>query len=362
VWQSALLSSLHWLVSPRSALFRFSCCVSLAAQAPELCYIAAMLKLAPVRDAFEEQVELQRRNRRGLQRDARTLHRILVDMLPRVVQESRVLDVWSANCGRRTAYHSGYLRFLGRLGVLQRFDGQGAKGAQVALGQQGNLYSIDRKGLPSTLKAIQGFIVAAEAVRACQLLPCASELIVSLAQSRGVFWHARRHAPRKRDPCVRLRPRTCQQWAECVQLLATQLAGAGAIRAASMDSYTTLWLIRTVLVSPTQCLHECTFHPRARSESRAAGRDGPRSEMRAAGVERLLLVGPSGGPLAAAERVQQFSATVPDQHSHLAAFANACRAADLGSLSVALQYTGPPELLSMECCLFLARGTIVGNT
>lgn len=137
---------------------------------------------------------MKRGSRTGWQRDARTLHRALVDMLPRVVQESRLLDVWSANCGRNTAYHSGYLRFLGRIGLLQRVDGPGAAGGLLVLGQLGNRYCVDRKGSPGTLKALGAFIAAADALRTCQQLPRVSQLV----EAHFLLVHVALHVAR---PC-----------------------------------------------------------------------------------------------------------------------------------------------------------------
>jgi hypothetical protein len=78
--------------------------------------------------------------------------------------------------------------------------------------------------------------------------------------------------------------------------------------------------------------------------------------MRAASVPRLILLSPgsSAGPLTDAENIETFSATVPDQSEHLAAFAKAFRATSLPGLVGVLDFKQPPELLSMWACMCLA--------
>ena len=143
--------------------------------APELLFICAQLKYGPVRDAFEEQVGRRFSSFTKLH-SAKVLHQILVDMMPRVTKDLALLNIWSDNCGAKVSHHSGYLAWLGerRLGLLKRADGSSK--AHIQLGQLSKFYEVDRQGAPALLKQLQGFIEAAEALRACQLRPSGAEL------------------------------------------------------------------------------------------------------------------------------------------------------------------------------------------
>ena len=77
--------------------------------------------------------------------------------------------------------------------------------------------------------------------------------------------------------------------------------------------------------------------------------------MRCAGLERLTLVGAGRGPLSAAESLAVFMDSVPDVSSHFARNAAKLRVTTLPDLVGALDWPGPPELLSMYFCLYLAR-------
>jgi hypothetical protein len=139
--------------------------------APALVFICAHLKYGPVRDAFEEQVRQQGAGGSNL-RTAAVLHRVLVDMLPRVIKDKAGLTAWSEHCGVNVAHHSGYLAWLGKVGVLERQDGPGPR--TVQLGQLGNHYTVNRRGSPEHLSQLEGYLDAAEAVRMCLLRPSGS--------------------------------------------------------------------------------------------------------------------------------------------------------------------------------------------
>lgn len=151
--------------------------------APELLFICAQLKYGPVRDAFEEQVGRRFSSFTKLH-SAKVLHQIMVDMLPRVAKDFALLNIWSDNCGANVSHHSGYLAWLGerRLGLLKRADGSSK--AHIQLGRLSNFYEVDRQGAPALLKQLQGFIEAAEALRACQLRPSGAELGVLHGEPR----------------------------------------------------------------------------------------------------------------------------------------------------------------------------------
>ena len=136
--------------------------------APALVFICAHLKYGPVRDAFEEQVRKQMAGGSN-PRTAAVLHRVLVDMLPRVIMHKAGLSAWSEHCGVNVAHHSGYLAWLGKLGVLERQDGPSPR--TVQLGQLGSHYTVNRRGSPELFSQLQGYLNAAEAVRVCQLRP-----------------------------------------------------------------------------------------------------------------------------------------------------------------------------------------------
>ena len=77
--------------------------------------------------------------------------------------------------------------------------------------------------------------------------------------------------------------------------------------------------------------------------------------MRCAGLERLILVGGGRGPLSLAESLTTFMDSVPDVSSHFVHCAAKLRVTTLADLVGALDWSGPPELLSMYFCLYLAR-------
>jgi hypothetical protein len=77
--------------------------------------------------------------------------------------------------------------------------------------------------------------------------------------------------------------------------------------------------------------------------------------MRGAGLERLTLVGGGCGPLSLAESLTMFMDSVPDVSSHFVHCAKKLRVTTLPDLVRALDWSGPPELLSMYFCLYLAR-------
>lgn len=77
--------------------------------------------------------------------------------------------------------------------------------------------------------------------------------------------------------------------------------------------------------------------------------------MRCAGLERLSLVGPGHGHLSLAEALTTFMDSVPDVSSNLSRCAAKLRVTTLSELVLALDWRGPPELLSMYFCLYLVH-------
>jgi len=77
--------------------------------------------------------------------------------------------------------------------------------------------------------------------------------------------------------------------------------------------------------------------------------------MRAAGVQRLHVFGPTGPPAyAAAETIKAVASVFPDSKSQLASMANAAgltMETNVAKLMEWLQYKDEPELLSMHLCL-----------
>ena len=160
------------------------------------------------------------------------------------------------------------------------------------------------------------------------------------------------------------RPRTCADWLECVQLLAGQLKPTWVAK----DGYLCNWVCRTFCLSARRALKPAAARPspplqfaiRLTSSRQLLP---ARVEMRAKGVTGLTLVG--RGELAAAEQVAVYARSVPDEGGWLVKFGDFFQVETLEALCRELQYSGPPELLSMRCCLYLvlpdlpARSSVV---
>lgn len=204
-------------------------------------------------------------------------------------------------------------------------------------------------------------------------------------------------APRRR---FHPRPRTCLDWESMVRVVSQNVVRALG-QALDRDSrYSALWFARALILHPARTkTYRARSHGHVGSRalclvgsSRAAGipgipgipgilgcdifcffwwappdcedpwdpflgaLDGTRPWMRAKGIERLIFF---KSPLnvhlrshIAAETVLRFLRCVPDQLNNVQDLARRAKATYLSELCDALGYDGPPELLSMYCCLF----------
>ena len=110
---------------------------------PLWCLISASLKYGPVRDQLESFIE--KYPPRGDTLSALELHKVLRLTAQSMNQLS--MPVWTQNCGRGVAYHSGPVLFLTRIGILRKVNlRSGGSSAQasalILLGQEKLAYEL----------------------------------------------------------------------------------------------------------------------------------------------------------------------------------------------------------------------------
>lgn len=77
--------------------------------------------------------------------------------------------------------------------------------------------------------------------------------------------------------------------------------------------------------------------------------------MRSRGLRALSLGAEGVDGMQESEQLERFATGFPDQHGWLLQLGRFFGADRVGSLRCALRHgTGAPELLSMECCLYMA--------
>jgi hypothetical protein len=254
------------------------------------------------------------------------------------------------------------------------------------LGTPGKLFKAPpAKPGPAPLQRLGRMVDITDLARACQLRPWAAQWDEPEILCRWVVCCLLVLSFVVPFPPIRPRPRTCADWIECVSLLAPAIAcsflgsrsappkpagGAGVPavpKVLGTYGYCVQWLARMFLMSRPQSVSSACTRERwpgrvGTSCISGLGRSGIKTNnparlsgvMRVQGIPSLALGSEGADMVQQAEDVERFAAAFPDRHGWLCQLATFFSAWRVGSLRCALRHPrGCPELLSMECCLYM---------